>query len=236
MPENEEDKARIYQLRRETAFTELEAVEGEAPGESDSESLTGRFNDAVAALRETGGYVSDVAHIARVAHRSENAVLRRAAAVNLTDIAREGGPYSGTATNALAVLLEGGKAATHPGSAAPDRDEQVRMLAAVGLGDIGTHAPEGLEAFDCYMALSHAAKNDEAENVRMAAVLSLGRIGKSKLLTWGPDVMDSLRAASDGKFPKVEKILRQEYQEINRRYQELILRRMMGGGMSPPQV
>lgn len=236
MPENEEDKARIYQLRRETAFAELEAIEAETPGASDPESLTARFNDAVETLRETGGYVSDVAHIARVAQRSENVVLRRAAAVNLAEMAREGGPYSGTATNALAVLLEGGKAATHPSSAAPDRDAQVRMLAAVGLGDIGVRAPEGIEAFDCYMALSHAAKNDEAENVRMAAVLSLGRVGKSKLLTWGPEVMESLKAASDDKFPKVEKAIRQEYQDIARQYQELMLRLMQGGGMPPPGI
>lgn len=236
MPESEEDKDRIYQLRRETAFAELETIEAEEPGQSDSESLAARFNEAVDALRETGGYVSDVAHIARVAHRSENVVLRRAAAVNLADIAREGGPYSGTATNALAVLLEGGKAATHPTGQEPDTDEDVRLAAAAGLGDIGVRAPEGLEAFDCYMALAHAAKNDESENVRIAAIFGLGRIGKSKLLTWGPEVMESLKAAADEKFPKARDLIRQEYREINRQYQELVMRLLEAGGQRPPQI
>ena len=70
----------------------------------------------------------------------------------------------------------------------------------------------------------------------MAAVLSLGRIGKSKLLTWGQEVMESLHAAGDDKFPEVRKAIHKETKEIFYQRQELLLRLLEAGGPLPPQI
>src|SRR6185295_3918637 len=170
--------------RREDAWQALAGLETAA---GDDAALAARFNEAATALRETGQHRSDITRIARVLRVAQSPVIRREAADVLGAIAVEGGAYSGTATAALAAALEGGAAAEHPDNSPPDIDAGVRLRAAAWLGNIGKHAPEGTEAFNCFMALAHAAKSDPDAEVRADAVVGLGNIGRVKLAMWGDE-------------------------------------------------
>ena len=209
------------QDKREAAWQALDELE--AAG-GDPQALAAAFNAAATALRENGQYKSDITRIARVLHVAQSAVIRREAADVLGAIAVQGGAYSATATTALAVALEGGAAADHPDSSPADIDAGVRLRAAAWLGQVGRRAPEGPEAFNCFMALAHATKNDPDAEVRADAVIGLGNIGKSKLATWGEDVVQSLLAARDPKFPTALKLIGSEVREISAQLLELQMR------------
>jgi len=222
------------QDRREAAWQALDELE--AAG-GDPKALAARFNEAATALRETGQYKSDITRIARVLHVAQSPIIRREAADVLGAIAVQGGAYSATATTALAVALEGGAAADHPDSSAPDIDSSVRLRAAAWLGQVGRRAPEGPEAFNCFMALAHAAKSDPDAEVRADAVIGLGNIGKAKLATWGEDIVQSLLAARDEKFPAALKLIGSEVREISAQLLELRMRAAAcSGGASPPCI
>jgi hypothetical protein len=220
------------QSRRDDALQILQELE--QAGSDDGSLLATLFNAAAGVLRETGQYKSDISRMARLAHAAQSAEVRRAAIDTLGAIAVEGGPYSGTATTALAVALEGGAAAEHPHSSRPDTDAGVRLRASVWLGQIGRRAPEGPEAFNCFMALSYAAKNDTDQETKLASVVGLGNIGKAKLATWAEDVIEAMHAARDSKNAPLTRLINREVDEILAALFELQMRNAgMAGGASP---
>ena len=223
-------------IRRDDALRTLKELE--QAGSDDGSVLAKLFNEAAGVLRETGQYKSDISRFARLAHTAQSTEVRRAAVETLGVIAVEGGPYSETATTALAVALEGGAAAEHPHSSPPDTDAGVRLRASVWLGQVGRRAPEGPEAFNCFMALSYAAKNDADQETRLAAIVGLGNIGKAKLAQWGEETIEALNAARDETNPALNKLIKREVGEITAALFELQMRRAgMGGaaGLSPAQ-
>jgi hypothetical protein len=220
------------QQRREAALQTLQDLE--TAGSDDGGVLAKLFNEAAGVLRETGQYKSDISRMARLAHAAQSPDVRRAAVDTLGAIAVEGGPYSATATTALAVALEGGAAAEHPNSSRPDIDAGVRLRASVWLGQIGRKAPEGPEVFNCFMALSCAAKEDKDQETKLAAVVGLGNIGRARLATWAEDVIMAMHAARDSGNVPLTKLINREVDEITAALFELRMRGAgMDGGISP---